>query len=129
MNLMQICIFVFKISNNFDIERQCYNFCWSLCSSHDPWLYLFFHTHWISWALTLKLTLTLNAHLVAKTSLICIFMCFFIFIYYNWLMYFPINKNLFFFGREKSRKMPSPPPSCVLLNMSRKLALLCTMPG
>ncbi len=31
----------------------------------------------------LKLTLMLNAHLVSKTSLICIFMCFYIFLYYT----------------------------------------------
>ncbi len=43
---------------------------------------------------------------MAKTSLICIFMCFFIFLYYNWLLYFPVNKNIFSFGREKSRKSP-----------------------
>ncbi len=48
----------------------------------------------------------LNAHLMVKTSLICIFMCFFIFL---WLLYFPINKT--FFLEEKNHETTPPPYS------------------
>ncbi len=48
------------------------------------------------------LKLTLNVHLMVKTSLICIFIFFFIFLYYNWFLYFQINN--FFFLEEKNHE-------------------------
>ncbi len=37
-------------------------------------------------------------------------MCFFIFSYYNWLLYFPINRN--FFWKRKFTEIPFP-PQCI----------------
>ncbi len=56
------------------------------------------------WSSRSRLTLI---HLMVKTSQICIFMFFLIFLYYNWLLYFPINKN--FFWKRKMMKNPPPP--------------------
>ncbi len=55
-------------------------------------------------------TLTRNSHLMAKTSLTCISMCFFIFWYYNWLLYFPINKKIFLEKKNYKNPLLTLPP-------------------
>ncbi len=123
---MQRYILTLKISNNFDIERQCLNFCWSLTLISLPMAILIIlpytfdilsidaQTHARTWC---------SSHVQDLTNLY--FHVFFIFLYYNWLLYFPINK-FFFVGREKSQK--SPPP-LYFLNTSQKLApvALCSV--
>ncbi len=130
-NIIMCCEFVAKIHLDAQNIEQLWYRAFALEFLLTALAHLTIHghtnssTHLMSWALTFKLTH--NGHLMAKTSLICIFMSFLKFLYYNWLLYSPIN--IFFFWKGKITKSPPSPSSVYFLNTSQKLALVWAMSG